>query len=99
LLQICPFFLHLAPSSLLRRIQANFNDQYCYCLDAGTELYVWQGKRSFGSVRLQALRFAKDMAAYASEIRGKEVDSVEVFSGAEPQVWTHITYALPRCVF
>ncbi len=78
--------------------QADFNDEACFWLDAYTELYVWRGARSFGLLRLLSHKYACEYAAYASEVRGKDVQVVEVISGAEPQEfkWQFHAWKDPR---
>jgi hypothetical protein len=69
-------------------VQAVLTDEDVFWLDCFTDLYVWYGANSRGSLRLLAMRHAKEYAAFAASIRDASVEVSEVHSGAEPSEFT-----------
>lgn len=47
--------------------------QDVFWLDCFTEMYVWYGANTRGSLRLAALQYAKQYAKFAGDIRDTEV--------------------------
>jgi len=69
-------------------VQTQLTDEDVFWVDCFTDMYVWYGANTRGSLRLGALQYAKEYAAFAGSIRDAPVEVKEVLSGAEPAEFT-----------
>lgn len=90
-----PRLFHISQSSGRLRVeelqhvaQSQLTDEDVFWLDCFTDLYVWFGANTRGSLRVAALHHANAYAKFAASIRDAPVPVVEVRSGEETAPFT-----------